>query len=678
MLDSGLQPGQNLKVGQKVEKDIIAPFDFPVLKSKAQLEQEKQILAKSIKPVYQLSDDIQFEVIKSINDIFIPLINPEGQLGIEKIKSTFQDKNITISDKTAQSIQNKNFTKALYEFMQKELETAYQIGIYDVIIPDSIYVVRHGTLEKASLDKLLSVQESLDIIKNKSSNASVANALNDILPRLIIPNLLKDQNKFDEIVGQEAELIPKSLGTVSRNEILIKRNTRLTEDDLYKIQSLASIMEETGMRISFWKSLLVSVSIFIYYFILGFMLYYFCKYFYNNLLKNRFHFSHMIAGLAINAVFAILNNQIFGLQTLLIPYSMTIITAAILIDIPFAMFYNFVSFACIYPFVNWETFSPLVLALATSGVLLLMKRLNDKHQYFTIWLYLVISTILLTIIFAMYNIVSIATLLANLGYAFISSTLSVILTLFIIPFLEKKWHLATRQQLLELLDFSHPLLKKLVTEAVGTYYHSLIVGNLAERAAEAIGADSILARVGSYYHDIGKISNPEYFTENNPDSAKIHDALSPSESAKRIKEHVKEGLIVARKYNIPVNVLDIILQHHGTGYIRYFLDKAEKSNVLIDLEQFKYSGPKPKSKEATLVMIADIVESVAKSWNDINPQDIRKILNETIFRLVREGQFDDSPITLNDLSKVRDSMIPILESIHRKRQQYPDESMDYE
>jgi putative nucleotidyltransferase with HDIG domain len=267
-------------------------------------------------------------------------------------------------------------------------------------------------------------------------------------------------------------------------------------------------------------------------------------------------------------------------------------------------------------------------------------------------------------------------LAVNMGYAFISATLSVIFMLFVVPYIENKWNLATKQRLLELLDFNHPLLKRLATEAVGTYHHSLVVGNLAERTAEAIGANPLLARVGSYYHDIGKIHKPVIYTENNPDSALIHDALQPFESAGMIKNHVTEGILLAKKYRIPEPIIEIIAQHHGTGYIKYFLDKAEKSRISINLDEYKYAGPRPQSKEAALVMIADIVESITKSWTDISVADIRRILDDTIYRLIREGQFDESAITMQDLVQVKSCMIPVLESIYRKRIQYPENKND--
>ena len=195
---------------------------------------------------------------------------------------------------------------------------------------------------------------------------------------------------------------------------------------------------------------------------------------------------------------------------------------------------------------------------------------------------------------------------------------------------------------------------------------------VAERAAEAIGANSLLARVGSYYHDIGKVMAPEVFTENNEVSDEVHSHYTPEESAELIRNHVREGVVLANKHRIPQAVTDIILQHHGRSLIRFFLDAALRSGEEVDQENFRYTGPLPQSKEAALVMLADVVESTTKSKSPGSEEEIVKTIDETIQRLLREGQFDEAPITIKELAEARDAMAPILAGIYRKRLEYPE------
>jgi len=661
----------HLKVGQIAEQDIVAPYDFPLLKTDRQLEIEKVQIRKQLKSVYTLSSEPLFNSIKVINDIILPLASLSINADTTTVRKTFSQKGIILSDKSIKYLSNPNSCKSTYSNLMSIIKEIYQSGIYEEAIEDSFLLVKEDSFITAYNIEFYAKEKAIALSIAKYNQID-KHLLGEILSYIVEPNLVKDSEKFKQIEQKAMESVTEIQGTISKNEKIIRINSRITEEDMNKIQSLTKYKQKTQLTINTWDTLKVSISFFIYFFMLGMVFYAFTNLFYKQLILQKHHFTPFLIGLALNSILALINNQLLGFQTLLIPYSMFIITAAILVDVPFALFFNFIAFASLYPFVNWETFSPLIMVLGTTIVLLLMTQLSDKHRYITIWLYQTIITAILTVLFALYKSDRIMVALTNISYAFISSTLSVILMIFIVPFFERKWNLLTIQGLKELLDFNHPLLKRLAKEAIGTYYHSLIVGNLAEHAAETIGANALLTRVGSYYHDIGKVINPEYFTENNPASGDLHDALSPSASSEAIKRHVIDGIELVRKFNIPTSVEEIILQHHGTGYIRYFLDKAEKSRISIDLNQFKYNGPKPNSKEAALVMIADIVESTTKSIEDVFYEDIRKIINDAILRLIKDNQLDESGLTINDLSKIKECMLPILESIYRKRQQYPE------
>lgn len=309
-----------------------------------------------------------------------------------------------------------------------------------------------------------------------------------------------------------------------------------------------------------------------------------------------------------------------------------------------------------------------------------MRNFKSRHDFLRIGVY---SFIILNILAFALGMVSYSGnelgekfqyLLQNAGYSLISTVIAILGAMGLVRYFERKLHRATKQVLLELQDFNHPLLKRLATNAAGTYHHSLIVGNLAEQAAAAIGANPLLARVASYYHDIGKSVHPELFTENNEDSSEFYDNYTPEESADIIRDHVKEGVVLAQKYHLPQPVIDIINQHHGTSYIRFFLDAAQRKGEVTDLSAFRYPGPLPQTKEAALVMLADIVESTIKSKKEVTEEEIVKILDDTIQRLIREGQFNEAPITLKDLAKAKEVMLPILAGIYRKRIEYPEES----
>lgn len=243
-----------------------------------------------------------------------------------------------------------------------------------------------------------------------------------------------------------------------------------------------------------------------------------------------------------------------------------------------------------------------------------------------------------------------------------------------LPFLENFFGIVTDISLLELSDFNHPLLKKMILDAPGTYHHSLIVGNLAEAAAERIGAHSLLARIGAYYHDIGKLSQPEYFMENQKISSK-HTNLSPTMSKMVIMNHVKEGMALAKKYRLKPAIIDFITQHHGTSLVYYFYRKAleeiEQDEKIYE-EGFRYPGPAPATKETAIVLLADSVEAATRVVTDPQPAQIAEVVHKVINNKFIDGQLNNCELTLKDLEEIAKVFIHMLTGIYHGRIQYPE------
>jgi len=233
----------------------------------------------------------------------------------------------------------------------------------------------------------------------------------------------------------------------------------------------------------------------------------------------------------------------------------------------------------------------------------------------------------------------------------------------------------TNFSLLELSDFNQPLLKRMVLEAPGTYHHSLIVSNMAEAAADAIGANSLLTRVGAYYHDVGKLIKPEYFNENQLMGTNKHDHLEPTMSRLVILNHVKEGLELAHKYKLNPVIADFISQHHGTGLIFYFYQRALEgatAQETVDEENFRYPGPRPQSPETALVLLADSVEGAVRSLKEPNPTRIDEVVRKVVNNKFIDGQLDESLLTLKDLELVCSTFSRILHAMYHSRIQYPE------
>ena len=266
-------------------------------------------------------------------------------------------------------------------------------------------------------------------------------------------------------------------------------------------------------------------------------------------------------------------------------------------------------------------------------------------------------------------------MIALLG--FISGLLSSGVTMIGLPFAESLFGFATSNKLLELSNLEHPALKTLFMEAPGTYQHSIMVGSLNEAAADAIGANAILARVGGYYHDIGKTKNAQYFAENqrgdNP-----HNRLKPNMSALILKTHERDGLEIAKKYHLPQDIMDFIITHHGTSRIEFFYQRAVSQQNNVREEDYRYPGPRPQTRETGICMVSDMVEAAVRSMPDKSPDRIKVLVRKLINHKFADGQFDECDLTLRDLNDIADAVCAILNAFYHHRPEYPEQKKERE
>jgi len=667
-------PEYNLKEGQVSEVEIIAPFDFPILKSPQELSKETEEVLSGIDKPYEISEEPLFEVISNLDNIYAVLYTIEPTDDLEKIAADLKRAGYTFTPEALEFTLRSSLRDKIYESLRSELGILYKQGIYESLEDDSILIYQNNTAEKRAKSDFLSREKAKAALLNKFPEAETF--ISEFTEQYLKPNLLVNEEKLNKLHQSSLQTVQPSAGMVLKNEVIVRKNSRVTEDEVRKLESLQEAYRREKIRKSPLQELFLSLGLLMYIFVVIFL----ANHYYGVQSKEEkipvADFLPVNLGFMVLVILTVLSNFVLSSSNLIIPFAMFAIAGAILVNFEFGLLYSVCNMLIISPFLNWETFTPVIMILSTIMCLLILRRQKVWHEYLMIWLYLIISLLVVIICLGIYKRDSIITIMRSIGYAFISASLSITGILLIVPYYEKKWNRATKQTLLELLDFNHPLLKRLATEAVGTYHHSLVVGNLAEHSAEAIGANPLLARVGSYYHDIGKIINPEIFTENNEDSGEIHSQMEPEESAQLIRNHVTEGITLAKKYKIPQPVIDIIMQHHGDMIIRYFYEKANKEGKELDTNAYRYPGPRPQTKEAALVMLADIVESTTKAKEIENETDIAKIIDDTINYLLKEKQFEEAPISLKDLKIVKQSFIPVLESIYRKRLDYPEAQKD--
>lgn len=363
----------------------------------------------------------------------------------------------------------------------------------------------------------------------------------------------------------------------------------------------------------------------------------------------------------------------------LIPTAMVAMLVYLLVDERAAYISNFVSAA--YAGIIFQEGYTLVFQMEASLYILFggvagifaMQRMQTNSQILRSSL-IVSSVNIVFIIFyllmtkATYEITDI---LFYIGAALASGVLSGAMTIGILPFFESFFGILSSMRLIELSNPNHPLLKKILTETPGTYHHSLMVANLAEAACEVVGANGLLARVGCYYHDIGKTNRPGFFIENQVNGYNPHDSLSPEASRDIIIAHAVDGAKILRKHKLPKEIVDVAAQHHGTSLLKFFYFKEKEINDKVEEDEYRYPGPKPQTKEIAIISVADSVEAAVRSMKEPNADKIKKMIQSIIKEKILDGQFDECDLSLKEIKKMEESFCTTMNGTFHSRIEYP-------
>jgi putative nucleotidyltransferase with HDIG domain len=303
-----------------------------------------------------------------------------------------------------------------------------------------------------------------------------------------------------------------------------------------------------------------------------------------------------------------------------------------------------------------------------------VRDMRNRNQIFRSFFFILIGNSVSILAISLDRTQETGQILNHLLFGGINAIMSPVIAYGLLIFYERAFKITTDLTLVELSDFNHPLLKELSSKAPGTFHHSIIMGNLCEKAADEIGANGVLARVGCYYHDIGKVARPEYYIENQMDN-NLHDRLNPKMSAKIIISHVKDGIKLAEKYRLPKEIINFIPMHHGTILVSYFHNKGKEALEAEGAsdEIYRYPGPKPSTKEAGIVMIADAVEASTRAMDNPTPSKLEKQIDKIATERLLDGQLDECDLTLKDITTIKKSFLSILVGIHHHRIKYPDE-----
>ncbi|MCG0277553.1 MAG: HDIG domain-containing protein [Thermanaeromonas sp.] len=650
----------DLKVGQPSPRDIKAPqgivYESEVLTARAREEAERRV-----EPVYRIDNTVTDKVVEEARIPFqsvrqILLETSEASLREERLKTALSGWEVDNST-----------IKVLASAGQDTLNRLEE-GLIQIIR-------RHmqGALAQEALEsirgKMLADVEALSIeAKYKSFLAAIVRKL-ELKPTLVydVAATLQRREKA------RAEVAPVQV-TIRQGEKIVGDGEIVTEEDIEALQKLGLLRPETPWRGLVGLGLLQGVLVFL-------MLFYlrtFKRKIYGDdrllLLLGLLWVVFLVFSRGVTAISLGNPSEMSRVIGYLIPVAAGSMLTAILVDAQVASV--FTVFLALEAGILGGNYFHITAAGIVSGLtgVYCVNHLDQRSSLARSSIFITLANMLAVLALGLLLEHSLLETSLGLGLAVANGVLSAVLTIGFLPFLENTFGITTAVKLLELSNPNHPLLKRLLLEAPGTYHHSLLVANLAEAAADAIGADSLLARIGAYYHDIGKLKRPYFFIENQVGMENPHDKLSPSLSSLIISCHVKDGLELAREFGLPSVVQDIIAQHHGTTLMSFFYHKAcEKSRGLeVDEEEFRYETPKPQTKEAAIVMLADSVEAGIRALPKITPNRMEGFVRRIIKEKLEDGQLENSDLTFRDLALIGDAFLKVLNGIYHSRVEYPE------
>ncbi|MCE1188625.1 MAG: HDIG domain-containing protein, partial [Ignavibacteria bacterium] len=633
LLPRGVALESQVNVGAVwLQDDLIAEFSFPIYKNKETVQSEVDFAKKSIIPIFQSDEAVSrnsLDSLRKFSAFLEDLVSKKNTVQNPTFLST-QSFNMLVSGvKSERNAKDK--IRLVAQLTQNILRTAYQKGIIDFSL------LRHSrdtiALRTKNIDILIPVSKYIQTSDNsKFITESIERAklpsdyhkvVTEYLHHFLWPNIVYSSQLTKEEEELAARKIPRIIGIVTENERIVGKHDRITNDIKQKIESYRLAKAD---HISLEALILQNIGKFLHIaallYLFGIYIFLFRKKIFHDNLK-LIVFAILLLWISIISYFVNTYSINEGIRFLIF-----IPAASMLITIMFDSrvgFYATVVFALIAGGLQGNDYPFVVMNLVAGALSVYTVRdIKNRTQIFRSFIFILIGYTVTILAFGLERFDPWQKMIVQLSFAATNALVSPVLTYGFLIFFERLFKITTDLALLELSNSNNPLLRELAKKAPGTFNHSMVIGTLAENAALAIGANALLARVGAYYHDIGKTLMPRAFVENQGEHGNIHDELTPEESIRALKEHVILGQELARKNNIPEEIIQFIPQHHGTTVMFFFYEKAKKmygeSKVLI--ADYRYPGPKPGTKEAAIVMLADTCESAVRSMDDPEPEKV--------------------------------------------------------
>jgi putative nucleotidyltransferase with HDIG domain len=646
-----LTPRFELAEGQVSSRDVEAPRSVDFI-DRVTTEARRARAAQSIQPVYTQSQEVNERAQRSAGAVFDAIEAARAAPGDLTARAR-------VLRQAAPFPLDEPAVLAALTVEPQELQSArtLTLQVVDRAMKEGI---RSGELAEAHRKARLYIR-ALPVAGRTMTLVS------EVAAKTLQPNLVMDQAATQNLRRRAMDFVEPVRGRVLRGEIIVRRGEVVTQVHLQKLAAVGLVSEPfswlriAGMALLSLLLLLVTGA-------------YLNQYQPEIWARNNFL---LVWSLAVVLTAALARIMVSRFNPYLLPSAAGIMVIAVLLRPRLALYTAGVLSLLIAVIAGGDLRLGLVTFIGSTVGVYAIKRMHHRTDLIVAGLRVGAANALAVAAIGLIDQLPVyPPILRDTAYGLASGVVVGIIAIGVLPYLEHLFGLVTPIKLLELSSPSHPLLRRLQIEAPGTYHHSIVVANLAEAAADSIGADSLLVRVGAYYHDIGKVRRPVFFVENQIGVENPHEKMAPSLSALTVLAHVRDGIEYAREQRLPEAVIRFIPEHHGTSLITYFYHQAMERGDVVDEEGFRYEGPKPQSRESAILMIADAVEGAVRSMQRPTPDRIEQVVRRIIRERLEDGQLDECDLTFRDLDVIAQTFTRLLAGMFHPRVEYPDLERD--
>ena len=627
----------NLEAGDVVTKDIIAPRDLKFNDRKSKERLIESIISGSQRE-YIYIPEVENTALAKTNNFynFISQIQQRKEkLDLDKVFTDYDLKfekealQTFLDMKTAELAESK-------ERVDSKIREVYKIGIVK------------GMILRDSEKTLKALEEDLPIYER------------ELVDRFIIPNYIFDEESTRELINQKVDQLEDVIIEIKGGSLIAGKGELLTPEQV-------SVLRAYGIH-SFQKNLTLIFSFILYLVGLSTVFYLVVKRFLRKEILNKNHFRSTFLIVGVSFLSLRLTNADF---IYLLPIDAMFFLLGILINPKYAAIMGSFILAFALPVVNFDLVYYLANTITFLLGLYLLGGIKNRTSLINAGVKMGFTKMIVVVFVNLILREEAFTVILDGGAVLLSGIFAGMLTIALLPYFERTFNILTTFKLLELGDLSHPLLKELSVNTPGTFHHSMMVATLSENAAEAIGANAIFARVAAYYHDIGKMKRPGFYVENQQGGENPHNKLTPSMSNLIILSHTKDGVEMAKEHGIPKEIRDIMTEHQGTTLLAYFFNKARQQDGNVQQSDFRYSGPKPRTKESAIIMLADSIEAAVRSLDEKTPITIEKMIRKIITGKIEDNQLSEADLTFKEIEIIIKNFTKVLMGIHHIRLKYP-------